>query len=577
MNWKVLGKVMVYIKARVALMVCALIFAAAGVGLSLWVPVLIGDAVNYIVGAGQVDFAAMLPILATMALAAAGSAVCSWIMTLLTNRVAYSVVKDMRVAAFNKLQDAPLSYIDSRIKGDLISRVVNDVDQLSDGLLQGFSQLFTGVVTIIGTLIFMLNINPQIALVVILITPLSLFVSSFIAKRSFRTFQVQMEERGEISGLAEEIISGHSAVKAFGYGERAQARFDEINARLKVSGVKSQFYSSLTNPGTRFINALVYAGVGIFGALSAIGGGISIGMLSSFLIYAGQYTKPFNEISGVITELQTALASAERLFEIIEQPAEQPDAPDAQDKRHSEGRVSIEDMSFSYTPDTKLIEGLNLYTKTGERVAIVGPTGAGKSTLVNLLMRFYDADSGSICIDGVNINSIKRGSLRGLFGMVLQESWLFSGSVRDNIAFGRPDATYEEVVAAAKAASIHSFIKRLPNGYDTILDGEGGGVSQGQMQLLCIARVMLTHPDMLVLDEATSSIDTRTEIKIQKAFAKLMEGRTSFIVAHRLSTIREADLILVMRDGAIVEQGTHGELLAKKGFYAKLYNSQFEH
>ncbi len=577
MNWRVLRKVLVYIKARTGLLVVALVFAAAGVGFSLWVPVLIGDAVNYIVGAGQVDFAGMLPILVSMAVAVGISAVCSFIMTLLTNRVAYGVVKDMRVAAFGKLQDVPLSYIDGRIKGDLISRVVNDVDQLSDGLLQGFAQLFTGVITIIGTLIFMLSINPGLALVVILITPVSLFVSSFIARKSFHTFQVQMEERGEVSGLAEEVISGHTAVKAFGYAERAESRMEEINGRLRVSGVRSQFFSSLTNPGTRFINALVYAGVGIFGALSAISGGISVGMLSSFLIYAGQYTKPFNEISGVVTELQTALASAERLFEIIEQSAEAADAPEAIAKTHSEGRVNIEDMSFSYSPDTKLIEGLFLYTQTGERVAIVGPTGAGKSTLVNLLMRFYDADSGSISIDGVNIKSIRRNDLRGLFGMVLQESWLFTGTVRENIAFGRPDATLEEVVAAAKAASIHSFIKRLPQGYDTVLSGEGGGVSAGQMQLLCIARVMLTKPDMLVLDEATSSIDTRTEIKIQSAFARLMEGRTSFIVAHRLSTIREADLILVMRDGAIVEQGSHAELLAKKGFYANLYSSQFEH
>ncbi len=576
MNWKILMRIARYIRPQMRYIVLALVAGTASVALSLWVPVLIGNTVDAIVGKGQVDFAKITPVLLKMAVAVVGSAFCLWLMTLCTNRVTYYAVKNMRIEAFGKLQQVPLSYIDGSAHGDLISRLVNDIEQVSDGLLQGFSQLFTGVLTIIGTLLFMLHINASIALVVILITPLSFFVASFIARRTFRVFRQQMQQRGEIGGYTEEMIGGHSVVKAFHYGDSAQQKFEELNAQLYKSGVKSQFYSSLTNPSTRFINALVYAGVGVFGALSAIAGGISIGQLSSFLIYAGQYTKPFNEISGVITELQTAIASAGRVFEVIDHPVEMPDERDAVEMKRSQGNIGMEQVCFSYTPDTKLIEGLNLYAKSGERVAIVGPTGAGKSTLINLLMRFYDVDSGEITVDGVAIKTITRNSLRALYGMVLQESWLFAGSVKQNIAFGKPDATDAEIIQAAKLANAHGFIRRLPNGYDTILTGDDGGISQGQMQLLCIARVMLTKPPMLILDEATSSIDTRTELKIQKAFAKMMQGRTSFVVAHRLSTIREADTILVMKDGGIVEQGSHAELLEQNGFYAYLYNSQFE-
>lgn len=554
----------------------ALVSAALSVAMSLWTPVLIGNAVDLIVGPGNVAFAKIVPILLTIGVAIGLSALFQWIMTRCTNHVTYHAVRDLRVAVFERLKNIPLKYIDGHSHGDLISRVVNDIDQISDGLLQGFAQLFTGVVTIVGTLLFMLSINMTITLVVVLITPLSLFVAAFIAKKSFHLFREQATVRGELSGYIEEMVGNQKIVKAFGYEQRAQDAFEEINGRLYTSGVKSQFASSLTNPSTRFVNAIVYAVVGIVGAVSAVNGGISIGQLSSFLIYANQYTKPFNEISGVVTELQTALASARRVFEVLDEPLEAPDSPDAVVVETSNGNVSMENVSFSYVPDRKLIEGLTVHTRSGERVAIVGPTGSGKTTIINLLMRFYDVDSGTISIDGRQIKAMTRNSMRALYGMVLQETWLFAGSVRDNIAYGKPDATEEEIVEAAKAAHAHSFIKRLPDGYDTIISEDGGNISQGQKQLLCIARVMLVQPPMLILDEATSSIDTRTEMQIQRAFEKLMKGRTSFVVAHRLSTIREADCILVMNEGSIVEQGTHRELIEKGGFYAGLYNSQFE-
>lgn len=571
----VLKRLIGYMKPHMVFFVLALVSAAANVALTLWLPVLIGNAVDCIVGVEQVDFDAMLPILLRMAIAIGGAALFAWLMTMCTNRITFATVRDIRVDAFHSIQDVPLKYIDGHPHGDLISRVINDSDQISDGLLQGFAQLFTGVMTIAGTLFFMLSINVPIALFVVLMTPVSLLVAWFVAKRSYSTFTQQMAERGEIGGYAEEIIAGQPVVKAFGYQKRAEEKFEEINQRLYKSGVKSQFFSSLTNPSTRFISALVYAGVGIGGAFSAIAGGISIGQLSSFLIYANQYMKPFNEISGVITELQSAFASARRVFDMIDEPAQPPDAPDALVMTDSAGNVEMQDVSFSYHPDAKLIEGLNLYAESGERVAIVGPTGSGKTTIINLLMRFYDVDSGKISIDSIDIQSITRDSMRAMYGMVLQETWVFTGSVKQNIAFGRPDATDEEIVAAAKAAGAHSFISRLENGYETVLT-EDGGISEGQKQLLCIARVMLNKPPILILDEATSSIDTRTELKIQAAFDKLMENKTSFVVAHRLSTIRSADLILVMDKGHIVEQGTHAELLEKGGFYAKLYNSQFE-
>lgn len=557
-------------------LVIALVSAALSVAMSLWTPVLIGNAVDLIVGPGNVAFVKIVPILLTIGVAIGLSALFQWIMTRCTNHVTYHAVRDLRVAVFERLKNIPLKYIDGHSHGDLISRVVNDIDQISDGLLQGFAQLFTGVVTIVGTLLFMLSINMTITLVVVLITPLSLFVAAFIAKKSFHLFREQATVRGELSGYIEEMVGNQKIVKAFGYEQRAQDAFEEINGRLYTSGVKSQFASSLTNPSTRFVNAIVYAVVGIVGAVSAVNGGISIGQLSSFLIYANQYTKPFNEISGVVTELQTALASARRVFEVLDEPLEAPDSPDAVVVETSNGNVSMENVSFSYVPDRKLIEGLTVHTRSGERVAIVGPTGSGKTTIINLLMRFYDVDSGTISIDGRQIKAMTRNSMRALYGMVLQETWLFAGSVRDNIAYGKPDATEEEIIDAAKAAHAHSFIKRLPDGYDTIISEDGGNISQGQKQLLCIARVMLVQPPMLILDEATSSIDTRTEMQIQRAFEKLMKGRTSFVVAHRLSTIREADCILVMNEGSIVEQGTHRELIEKGGFYAGLYNSQFE-
>ena len=541
----------------------------------LYAPVLIGRGIDQIVAPGKVYFDNLLPILIELGIVAVLAAIFQWLLTLCTNIVTYKTVRDLRSAAFEHMEELPLSNIDSRPHGDIISRIINDIDSVSDGLLQGFSQLFTGIITIAITLVYMLAINFKVGLVVVVITPLSLFVASFIAKHSFDMFRRQSAIKGQLSGCIEELVGNQKVVKAFSYEERAQQQFDRINHQLYDVGVKAQFYSSLTNPCTRFVNGVVYAAVAIVGALSCIAGGFSVGALSSFLTYANQYTKPFNEISGVITELQTAIASAKRVFDIIDEPVQQPDEPDAAHPTGCEGQIEIDRVSFSYEKSHPLIRDFHLQIKPGQRIALVGPTGCGKTTMINLLMRFYDVDAGEIRVDGQPIKKIGRDSLRSLYGMVLQDTWMFKGSVRDNIAYGKPDATDEEVVAAAKAAHAHSFIMRLPQGYDTVLAEDGGNISQGQKQLLCIARAMLTKPSMLILDEATSSIDTRTEIKIQQAFAQMMEGHTSFVVAHRLSTIREADCILVMKDGQIIEQGTHQQLLEKKGFYHQLYNSQF--
>lgn len=570
----VLKRILSYTRPYLWFLIGALFCALLNVALTLLAPVLVGDSIDYIVAKGQVDFPSIARILFVLAGAILLGAFFQWLMTLCTNQLTYKTVRDLRVQTFHKLSAVPLRYIDGHSHGDIISRVVTDIDLISDGLLQGFTQLFTGVVTILGTLLFMLTINVKIALVVVLITPLSLFVASFIARRSHKMFREQSAVRGEMTGYVEELIGNQKVVKAFSYEDRAQASFEEINRRLYDCGVKAQFYSSMTNPSTRFVNGVVYAAVGITGALTAIQGLLSVGQLSCFLTYANQYTKPFNEITGVITELQTAFASARRVFAVLDEPAESPDAglPKLTD---CDGRVTAEHVDFSYRPDTRLIEDLNLSVSPGQRIAIVGPTGCGKTTIINLLMRFYDVDAGQISVSGHPIDSVTRQSLRSCYGMVLQETWLFSGTIRENIAYGKPDATEPEIVAAAKAAHAHSFIRRLPQGYDTVISEDGGNLSQGQKQLLCIARIMLLSPPMLILDEATSSIDTRTEIQIQKAFDKMMEGRTSFVVAHRLSTIQEADRILVMDAGRIIEQGTHEELLEKGGFYAKLYNSQF--
>lgn len=570
-----LARVLRFAKPYRWYLLAALVSAVLSVSLTLYAPVLIGRGIDQIIAPGKVYFDNLLPILIELGIVAVLAALFQWLLTLCTNIVTYKTVRDLRSAAFEHMEELPLSNIDSRPHGDIISRIINDIDSVSDGLLQGFSQLFTGIITIAITLVYMLAINFKVGLVVVIITPLSLFVASFIAKHSFDMFRRQSAIKGQLSGCIEELVGNQKVVKAFSYEERAQQQFDRINHQLYDVGVKAQFYSSLTNPCTRFVNGVVYAAVAIVGALSCIAGGFSVGALSSFLTYANQYTKPFNEISGVITELQTAIASAKRVFDVIDEPVQQPDEPDAAHPTGCEGQIEIDRVSFSYEKSHPLIRDFHLQIKPGQRIALVGPTGCGKTTMINLLMRFYDVDAGEIRVDGQPIKKIGRDSLRSLYGMVLQDTWMFKGSVRDNIAYGKPDATDEEVVAAAKAAHAHSFIMRLPQGYDTVLAEDGGNISQGQKQLLCIARAMLTKPSMLILDEATSSIDTRTEIKIQQAFAQMMEGHTSFVVAHRLSTIREADCILVMKDGQIIEQGTHQQLLEKKGFYHQLYNSQF--
>ena len=555
--------------------VCSLIVAAVSVAAQLYIPILCGNAIDLMLGKGNVDFAGVGRIIVEVLVVAVVAAFAQWLLSVCNNRITFSVSRDLRNEALRKIQTLPLSYLDSHPSGDIVSRMVADVDTFADGLLMGFTQLFSGVLTILGTLLFMLSENVVITLVVVCITPLSLLVASFLAKRSYKYFQGQSSVRGEQTALVNEMIEGQKVVQAFGHEAESLDAFDEVNGRLQDVSLKAIFFSSMTNPATRFVNNIVYAGVGLVGALYAVRGGITIGQLSVFLNYANQYTKPFNEISGVVTELQNALACAARVFELLDADDQIPEAENAA-VLQPDGHVQLEDVSFRYLPDRPLIEGLSLDVKPGQRIAIVGPTGCGKTTLINLLMRFYDVNSGSIKVSGTDIRDVTRASLRGSYGMVLQDTWLRAGTVRENIAYGKPDATLDEVVAAAKAAHADSFIRRLPDGYDTVIAEDGGNISQGQKQLLCIARVMLCLPPMLILDEATSSIDTRTEVRIQKAFARMMQGRTSFIVAHRLSTIREADVILVMKDGHIVEQGNHDELLAAGGFYAKLYNSQFE-
>ena len=555
--------------------VCSLIVAAVSVAAQLYIPILCGDAIDLMLGKGNVDFAGVGRIIVEVLVVAVVAAFAQWLLSVCNNRITFSVSRDLRNEALRKIQTLPLSYLDSHPSGDIVSRMVADVDTFADGLLMGFTQLFSGVLTILGTLLFMLSENVVITLVVVCITPLSLLVASFLAKRSYKYFQGQSSVRGEQTALVNEMIEGQKVVQAFGHEAESLTAFDEVNGRLQDVSLKAIFFSSLTNPATRFVNNIVYAGVGLVGAVYAVRGGITIGQLSVFLSYANQYTKPFNEISGVVTELQNALACAARVFELLDADDQVPEVVNAS-VLQPDGHVQLEDVSFRYLPDRPLIEGLSLDVKPGQRIAIVGPTGCGKTTLINLLMRFYDVNGGAIKVSGTDIRSVTRASLRGSYGMVLQDTWLRAGTVRENIAYGKPDATLDEVVAAAKAAHADSFIRRLPDGYDTVIAEDGGNISQGQKQLLCIARVMLCLPPMLILDEATSSIDTRTEVRIQKAFARMMQGRTSFIVAHRLSTIREADVILVMKDGHIVEQGNHDELLAAGGFYAKLYNSQFE-
>lgn len=570
-----LVKVLGYMKHYIPVLVLSLILAAATVALTLYFPILTGRAIDLIIEEGRVDFDGIFAILRTGVVVILLTAVAQWLMNICNNHMTYGIVRDIRRDAFERLEKLPLSYIDSHSHGDIVSRIIADVDTFADGLLMGFSQLFSGVATIIGTLVFMLTIDARITLVVVLITPISLFVASFIAKKTYSMFQLQSKTRGEQTALIQEMVGNQKVVQAFCHEDEALEQFDEINERLQKCSLRAIFFSSLVNPSTRFVNSLVYAGVGITGAMFAIVGGITVGQLSCFLTYANQYTKPFNEISGVITELQNALACAARIFELIEEEVEIPDAADALELAHADGQVDIDHVFFSYVPGQKLIEDFNLHVIPGQRVAIVGPTGCGKTTLINLLMRFYDVNDGSISVSGLDIRNITRKSLRANYGMVLQETWLKKGTIRENIIMGKPDATDEEIIAAAKASHAHSFIKRLPKGYDTMISEDGGNLSQGQKQLLCITRVMLCLPPMLILDEATSSIDTRTEIRIQKAFLTMMQGRTSFIVAHRLSTIREADVILVMKDGHIIEQGNHESLLAQNGFYAELYNSQF--
>ena len=575
-NSKRVMQIMKYLKNYRLLTAASILLAAVTVALTLYVPIVIGEAIDNIVSEHNVNFAAIAALLTRVAVVVGITALLQWIMNTINNRITYGVVRDVRGAAFRKIEVLPLGFIDSQSQGDIVSRVIADADQFADGLLMGFTQLFTGVVTILGTLGFMLSLNAHITLLVVLLTPLSLFAAKFIATHTYSMFKKQSETRGEQTALVDEMVNNMKVVQAFSHEDAAVEDFDEINGRLEKFSLRAVFYSSLTNPTTRFINSVVYAGVGLTGAIAAINGNITVGGLSCFLSYANQYTKPFNEISGVVTELQNALACAGRLFDLIDEKPQIPDAHDAKVLTDVNGRVNMDNVAFSYTAGRKLIENLNLTVEAGQRVAIVGPTGCGKTTLINLLMRFYDVNRGAISVDGNDIRSIKRDSLRRNYGMVLQDTWLRSGTVRDNITMGKPDATDEEVITAARAAHAHSFIRRLPNGYDTVIGEDGGSLSQGQKQLLCITRVMLCLPPMLILDEATSSIDTRTEIKIQKAFAALMQGKTSFIVAHRLSTIREADVILVMKDGNIIEKGNHDSLMAQDGFYAHLYNSQFE-
>ena len=570
-----LNRVLHKIRPYSAFVVCSLLVAAVSVAAQLYIPILCGEAIDKMLGKGNVDLAGVLRIAVSILVVAAVAALAQWLLSVCNNRITFSVSRDLRNEALRKIQTLPLSYLDSHPSGDIVSRMVADVDTFADGLLMGFTQLFSGILTIFGTLLFMLRENVPITLVVVCITPLSLVVAGFLAKRSYGYFQSQSTVRGRQTALVNEMIEGQKVVQAFGHEAESLAAFDEVNGQLQEVSLKAIFFSSLTNPATRFVNNIVYAGVGLVGALYAVRGGITIGQLSVFLSYANQYTKPFNEISGVVTELQNALACAARVFELLDAEDQVPEAENAA-ALQPDGHVQLQDVSFRYLPDRPLIEGLSLDVQPGQRIAIVGPTGCGKTTLINLLMRFYDVNSGSIKVSGTDIRDVTRASLRGSYGMVLQDTWLRAGTVRENIAYGKPDATMDEVIAAAKAAHAHSFIRRLPDGYDTVIAEDGGNISQGQKQLLCIARVMLCLPPMLILDEATSSIDTRTEVRIQKAFARMMQGRTSFIVAHRLSTIREADVILVMKDGHIVEQGNHDQLLAQGGFYAKLYNSQFE-
>mgnify|MGYP000095273192 FL=1 len=570
-----LNRVLHKIRPYSAFVVCSLLVAAVSVAAQLYIPILCGDAIDKMLGKGNVDLAGVLRIAVSILVVAAVAALAQWLLSVCNNRITFSVSRDLRNEALRKIQTLPLSYLDSHPSGDIVSRMVADVDTFADGLLMGFTQLFSGILTIFGTLLFMLRENVPITLVVVCITPLSLVVAGFLAKRSYGYFQSQSTVRGKQTALVNEMIEGQKVVQAFGHEAESLAAFDEVNGQLQDVSLKAIFFSSLTNPATRFVNNIVYAGVGLVGALYAVRGGITIGQLSVFLSYANQYTKPFNEISGVVTELQNALACAARVFELLDAEDQVPEAENAA-ALQPDGHVQLQDVSFRYLPDRPLIEGLSLDVQPGQRIAIVGPTGCGKTTLINLLMRFYDVNGGSIKVSGTDIRDVTRASLRGSYGMVLQDTWLRAGTVRENIAYGKPDATMDEVIAAAKAAHAHSFIRRLPDGYDTVIAEDGGNISQGQKQLLCIARVMLCLPPMLILDEATSSIDTRTEVRIQKAFARMMQGRTSFIVAHRLSTIREADVILVMKDGHIVEQGNHDQLLAQGGFYAKLYNSQFE-
>lgn len=572
---EILIKVLRHIRKYWFFLALSIILAAVSVAITLYIPILTGDAIDLIIDKGLVDFEGITAILIRIAIVMGIAGVAQWVMNVCNNKMTYHIIRDVRNEAFHKLEILPLKYIDKHSYGEVVSRVIADVDQFADGLLMGFTQFFSGVITILGTLLFMLSVDVTITLVVVCITPVSLFVASFIAKRTFSMFKAQSEARGDQTALIDEMIGNQKVVQAFGKEGDVLEQFDEINERLRDCSLRATFFSSITNPATRFVNSLVYAGVGIAGAFSAIMGGISVGQLSCFLSYANQYTKPFNEISGVVTELQNALACAGRIFELIEEEPQTPEPADAVELEHADGTVELDHVSFSYVPEQKLIEDFNLAVKPGQRIAIVGPTGCGKTTIINLLMRFYDVDSGQIKVSGYDIRNLTRKSLRLSYGMVLQETWLKAGTIRENLLMGKPDATEEEMIRAAKAAHSHSFIRRLPNGYDTVIAEDGGSLSQGQKQLLCITRVMLCLPPMLILDEATSSIDTRTEIKIQQAFGRLMEGRTSFIVAHRLSTIQEADVILVMKAGKIIEQGTHESLLAKGGFYAELYNSQF--